>query len=226
MQTRTTFQLLLLIGLSLWGASGCSRYDPLHPDTANLRGVWGIDNAATRRADEKPVWQKLSVYATHMEYEPGQGVVGTQGEWKADGFWCEPKNGTGKIEAVKITAPDEVQLQLAAFYPGNREVVTLYEERGSYEEQKALAARYPPPFTYPPPQGVITEGMTEYQLKALPWKAYQVFRVDPISDDLTVPTDVVDAPVIYCYRSDNPHLVELRVMVKNRRVMSVTGGNG
>jgi hypothetical protein len=225
MQTRTTFQLLFLIGLSLW-ANGCSRYDPLHPDTANLRGIWGIDNTATRRADEKPVRQKLSIYATHMEYDPGQGVVGTQGEWKPDGFWCEPKNGTGKIEAVKITAPDAIQLQLAAFYPGNREMVTLYKEKGSYEEQKALAARYPPPFLYPPPQGAIREGMTEYQLKALPWKAYQVFLADPFIDEVKAAGEGSDDTVIYCYRSDDPHLVELRVMVKNRRVVSVTGGNG
>jgi hypothetical protein len=31
---------------------------------------------------------------------------------------------------------------------------------------------------------------------------------------------------IYCYHSDNPDLAELRVTVKDHRVIAVSGGNG
>jgi hypothetical protein len=96
-------------------ASGCNRYDPYDPDTANLEGVWAIDNASYRKAEEPPVWKRATIYATHMEFCPGQGTVGTQGHWKDNGFWCEATDGSGEIEAAKIISPERIELHLAAF---------------------------------------------------------------------------------------------------------------
>jgi len=72
--------------------AGCNRYDPFHSDTANLVGVWSLDNSLTRRADEEPVTKTLTVYATHMEFCPGQGTFGVQGEWRGDG-WLRRNRG-------------------------------------------------------------------------------------------------------------------------------------
>jgi len=157
-----------------------------------------------------------------MEFCPGQGTVGTQGQWKDGGFWCEAKDSSRSIEAAKVISPEEVELHLAAFYPGSKEVLTLYKIHGSESEtqdlQRSMAAKYPPPISYPPPSGTIPLGMTEYQLKALPWKADKVMASSGDSKD--------DDATIYCYHSDNSNLVELRVTVKDHKVISVNGGNG
>jgi hypothetical protein len=225
-------RIVPLIGLAA-SLSACDQYDPQNPDTKNLEGVWAIDNTFSRRADEPPVSQRLTVYATHMEYCQGNGTYGTQGEWRDGGFWCPAKDDSGEIEAVKIVAPEEVELRLAAFITGNTKVLRLYKEKGSDDEtaelQRTMAAKYPPPLTYPPPQGVITEGMTEYQLSTLPWKADQVLPAGNAEKDPDNNEDIVtreDDATIYCYHSDNPQLAELRVTVKNHKVIAVQGGNG
>lgn len=231
MKAATIIKLFFLICLAAL-PSACNQYDPFNPDTANLEGIWALDNSTSRRADEEPVWKRLEVYATHMEFSPGQGRWGTQGKWRGDGFWCEVKDGSGEIETVKIISDDAIELHLAAFYPGNSEVLTLYKVRGNDKEMQALATKYPQNITYPPPQGVISVGMTEYQLTTLPWKADQVMPVpdDPSKFDPNSTgfrhSDKADDATIYSYRSDNPSLIELKVTVKNHKVIAVSGGNG
>jgi hypothetical protein len=195
---------------------GCNQYDPFHPDTANLVGVWSLDNSMTRSADEEPVTKTLTVYATHMEFCPGQGTFGVQGEWRDDGFWCEAKDGSGEIEAAKMTGPEHLELHLAAFHAGDPGTLDLYKQEGSDEEKKAVAARYPAPYTYPPPFGAIPEGMTEYQLRMLPWKPD---KVEPS------PYESAVGQVIYHYHSDDPKRSELQVTVRNHVVMQTSGGN-
>jgi hypothetical protein len=230
--TNPFLRSLLFIGAATF-LSACNQYDPYHPDTKNLEGVWAIDNTLARRADEPPVDKRLTVYATHMEYCQGNGTYGTQGEWRDGGFWCPAKDGSGEIEAVKVVAPEEIEFRPAAFLPGNTDVLRFYKEKGSDEEtadiQWTMAAKYPPPLTYPPPQGAITEGMTEYQLSTLPWKADKVFGSGNAEKSADDGEDIVtkgDDAAIYCYHSDNPQLVELRVTVKNHKVIAVEGGNG
>jgi len=75
---------------------------------------------------------------------------------------------------------------------------------------------------------VITIGMPEYELKALPWKADKAV---PNGEDgsimsLIQPESKDDDATIYTYHSDNPNLVELKVTVKDHRVSAVNGGNG
>jgi hypothetical protein len=224
------FRSLFVIGLVAL-PTACNPYDPYNPDTKNLEGVWGIDNTFYRRGDEPIIFKRLTVYATHMEYCKGNGTYGTQGEWRDGGFWCPAKDGTGQIEAVKVVGPEEIDFRPAAFLTGNTEVLGLYKEKGSDEETAAIrrimAAKYPPPISYPPPQGVIAEGMTEYQLSTLPWKADQVLAsgdAEVIEGEPVVTKE--DDATIYCYHSDNPQLVELRVTVKNHKVIAVEGGNG
>ena len=196
--------------------AGCNRYDPFHSDTANLVGVWSLDNSLTRRADEEPVTKTLTVYATHMEFCPGQGTFSVQGEWRGDGFWCGAKDGSGEIEAAKITGPEHLELRLAAFNAGDAGTLDLYKQEGSDDEKKAAAAKYPPPYTYPPPYGVIPEGMTEYQLRMLPW---QPDKVEPAQDESQA------GKVIYHYHSDDPKRGELQVTVRDHVVIQTSGGN-
>lgn len=212
-------------------SSACNQYDPYHPDTKNLEGVWAIDNSFSRRADEPPISKRLTVYATHMEYCPGNGTYGTQGEWRDGGFWCPANGAPGEIEAVKVSGPEEIEFRPAVFLPGNTDVLHLYKEKGSDEEtteiQRTMAAKYPPPLAYPPPQGAIFEGMSEYQLKQLPWKADKVLATgNSQKGDVEEIVTKEDDGTIYSYHSDNAQLIDLRVTVKHHKVISVEGGNG
>jgi hypothetical protein len=215
MKAPAALRLLIFVCLAVL-LSACNQYDPYNPDTNNLIGVWGTDNNEIRQAEEKPVMKQVHVYATHMEYSAGNGTVGTQGQWREDGFWCQKADGSGEVEVAKLVSPEEIELHISAFDPLNQEVDVLYKERGSDAEMESVAARYPQPITYPPPAGVVKFGMTEYQLKSLPWKADQIA---PTYDDS------YSRGTIYTYHSDNPSLEELKVTVKNRRVVLIKGGN-
>ncbi len=221
----------LVVCLAL-GLAACTKYPPFTDDPTTLIGQWGIDNNNSRQADEPPILKHLTVYPDHIDYMPGSGTYYAGGEWRGDGFWCQAKDGSGEIEAVKVTAPEFVDVRLGAFLPGSSEVVTLYKEKGSPAEMKALAEKFPGPITYPPPAGVITVGLTEFQLRALPWQPGQTLRADTQSD-LDAVWGVQDRGAskdedaeILCYHSDDPRLVELRVTVRRHKVVAVSGGNG
>ena len=222
MNAKIVLKLFVLMGLAAL-PSACNRYDPYNPDTANLVGVWAIDNGVYRRAEEVPIEKRLTVYATHMEYCPGNGTYGIQGQWRNGGFWCQTRDGSGEFEAVKVVSPEEVELHVAVFgASAGNELLTLYKEKGSDAEtqelQRALAIQYPPPLSHPPPSGVIHGGMTEYQLRMLPWKADKILGAE-------VESKYNDA-TIYTYYNDNPSLPELKVTVKDHKVIAVSGGNG
>src|ERR1700735_5529492 len=178
--------LVVSVGAIL--VAGCTHYDPYNPDKTNLEGVWALDNSTSRQASEEPVSKRLSVYAAHMEFCPGQGTLGTEGQWRDGGFWCEAKDGSGEIQAVRVLDPENVELKLAAFYPGNKSTLQLYKEQGTDAETKALAAKYTQPIAYPPPAGIIAVGMTEFQMRSLPWQPKEVApeMADDRAEDATI----------------------------------------
>jgi hypothetical protein len=207
---------LVLAAFLAWLAS--QAIDLSHPpqeDTSDLIGIWGFENS-TRQPDEMPILLTLSVHSTRIEFSSGNGSESKQGEWRDNGFWCQKPDGSGEVEVVKTLNTEEVEFHQSAFYPGNQEIDVLYKERGNDAEMQALAAKYPPPITYPPPAGVIKYWMTEYELTSLPWKP----------DHLEVTGDEpYSRGIIYVYRSDNPQLDKLEVTVKNHRVVQIKGGN-
>lgn len=220
--------VILFLGLIL---SGCNQYDPYHPDTSDIKGVWSLDNSTSRRADQLPVVDVLTVSGTHMEYTEGHGTEGVQGEWRADGFWVIPPNGNGgQIHAVEILDPEHVVLHLMAFDPNRPDTVKLYKVRGDDAEVKAIAALDPGPVNHPPPRGAIWPGITEYKLQCLPWKADRVVpAINLRFEDKDIPASAADAhstdgQVVYIYKSNDPHIDDLRVTVKDHIVMKVTGG--
>jgi hypothetical protein len=185
-------------------------------DTSDLIGIWGFENS-TRQAYEMPILLTLFVYSTHIEFSSGHGTESKQGQWRDNGFWCQKPDGSEEVEVARIVSPEELELHVSAFDPGNPTVDVLYKQRGNDAEMQALAVKYPPPITYPPPAGVIKYWMTEYELTSLPWKA----------DHIEIPDDPsYSRRMIYVYRSDNPHLDKLEVTVKNHRVVEIKGGNG
>jgi hypothetical protein len=171
------------------------------------------------------------VYADHAEYMPGQGTYYAAGSWHDNGFWCKAKDGSS-VEAVKIVGPELVEVKVVAFNADDSQTVTLYKEKGSPAEMQSLADKYPPPLPHPPPSGVITLGMTEFQVLSLPWKPDKIVNAadwNQISemkgDDPAVGAKDQDA-MILCYRCDEPHLAELRITIKNHKVIAIGGGNG
>ena len=225
-----TLRQLLLIAVLTALLPGCDSYDPYHPDTSNLQGIWADDNSDTRRGEEMPIDRRVTVYATHMEFTKGNGTYGTEGEWRDGGFWCYAKGSSDEIEAVMPVAPEEVEMRMSAFEQGNGDVYRLYKERGSDEEmagiEREMAAKFPPPLTYPPARGAVVGEMTEYQLLCLPWKPDR--KIGLANEQMSKGEDPVppgsDA-TIYYYHSDNPQVSELRVTVKDHRVIGFSGGN-
>jgi len=217
--------------LALVLLTGCSKYPPFEDDPAKLIGQWGLDNMYSRRADEMPVMQHLAIFPDHASYAPGQGTYYLAGSWHDDGFWTRGDDGK-EIEAVKITAPEFVEVHVDAFTKGSAQTVTLYKEKGSPAEMQAIAAKYPTPLPNPPPSGTITAGMTEFQVRELPWKPSQILNAvdwNYISETQGGSPDTgardQDA-MILCYRCDDPRLAELRVTIKDHKVIAVSGGNG
>jgi hypothetical protein len=147
------------------------------------------------------------------------------------GFWSRGKDGQ-EVEAVKVIGPEFVEVHVAAFSEGSTQVVTLYKEKGSPAEMQAVAAKYPTPLANPPPSGAITVGMTEFQVRSLPWKPSRILNAvdwNYISETQGGSPDTGasdEDAMIFCYRCDNPHLAELRVTIKNHKVIAVGGGNG
>src|SRR5580698_7889985 len=107
----------------------CSKYPPFEDDPAKLIGQWGIDNNDSRRGDEMPVRERLAIFPDHASYAPGQGTYYLAGTWHDNGFWYRGKDGS-EVEAVKVTAPEFVEVQVSAFNPASTQVVTLYKEKG------------------------------------------------------------------------------------------------
>jgi hypothetical protein len=213
------------------GPIGCSKYPPYEEDPGKLIGVWGNDNRYSRRVDEVPVIENLAVFPDHAAYAPGQGTYYVAGSWHDNGFWYRGKDGND-VEAVKVIGPEFVEVHVAAFIDGSTQVVTLYKEKGSPAEMQAVAAKYPTPLPNPPPSGVITVGMTEFQVRSLPWKPYQILNAvdwNYISETRggSPGTGARDQDaMILCYRCDDPRLAELRVTIKDHKVIAIGGGNG
>jgi hypothetical protein len=215
MKAPTALRLLLFACVAVL-PSACNQYDPYRADRSHLIGIWSFDNSYIRQADEEPLMKLLTVSPTHMEYSAERGSLGTQGQWRDNGFWCQKADGSGEVEMAKIVSPEEIEVHVSAFDPRSQEVAVLYKLRGSDAEMQELAARYPPPITYPPPVGIIKFGMTEYVLRNLPWKPDQI---SPTGDE------PYSRGTLYTYHSDNPKLDELKVTVKSHHVVQVQGGN-
>jgi hypothetical protein len=225
------FRLYLFTLCLLAGPLGCSKYPPYEDDAVKLIGQWGIDNNYSRRADEMPEIEHLAIFPDHASYAPGQGTYYLAGSWHDNGFWYRGKDGS-EVEAVKVTAPEFVEVHVAAFIVGNSQVITLYKEKGSPAEMQAVAAKFSTPLPNPPPSGTITVGMTEFQVRSLPWKPSKILNAvdwNYISETGggTPDTGARDQDaMILCYRCDDPRLAELRVTIKDHKVIAVGGGNG
>ena len=188
----------------------------IRAEMKNMIGVWTYDNNDTRMPAERPVFWQVTIYPHRLEYSSGSGSHAKEGEWRNGGFWCAASGGSGDVEAVKMLDEENVELHMSTLDPGNETVLKLYKTMGSEAEAQAIKARYPEPIRYPPPDGVIRVGMTEYQLRSLPWKIEEVETVGQARYERG--TDCI-------YHSDDPHIEKLHVLLKNHRVTAVRNSN-
>jgi hypothetical protein len=183
------------------------------PDTHDLIGIWSYENV-DRQPSEMPVLLSLEIYSTRLNFSTGNGPHFKDGRWHDDGFWCQAPDGSGEVEVAKVTSPEEIEFHRSAIDPADRTVDHLYKDRGSDAELAAVAAKYPSPVTYPPPTDVFKYWMSEYDLKCLPWRP----------DHIEVTGESYARGIVYVYKSDDPKLPQVDVMVKNRRVVKVSTG--
>jgi hypothetical protein len=191
--------------------TGLTRYGDRQSD---IIGGWGFENN-TRDVSETPVLLSLEIYPHEIQYSEGNGSYSKPGTWHDNAFWIANANGTGEIEVARVTDPLDIEVHVGTLIPGRSEDRVLYKEEGSAAERAAIAAKYPPPHNYPPPKGVITYYMSEYDLISLPWRA----------DYLSVTGDeAYSRGLVYHYHSDDPKIPALDVTVKNRKVVEISGG--
>jgi hypothetical protein len=212
---------VILMGITLVTAGGLIYYILVPPDIFaqnnvddDSLGVWSYDNNGTRDPSDTPIMRDLSVSPTHANYSEGDGPHDVTGKWHDNGFWAANADGSGETEVARLIDPLDMEVHVAAFYPGRTDVVTLYKVQGSAAEKAAIAAKYPTPLTYPPAKGVITYNMTEYDLNSLPWRVQYIEAVG----------DVYSRGTLYHYRSDDPKIPPLEVTVKLHHVIEIQGG--
>lgn len=144
-----------------------------------------------------------------------QAVLTKEGRWTNHQFTVERSDGEGVLVATEL--PDEsLEVHMAGLDPQDSDVVVCTKTmRTDNDDQPYPAPSAYGKITYPPPKGLIREGMLEADVMRLPWKARVV---EVLGDDSEVGPDVMH------FRSDDPQLPELLVTVYKGRVNEVSGG--
>ncbi|MEI9998436.1 MAG: hypothetical protein WDO13_04370 [Verrucomicrobiota bacterium] len=209
--------LLLAVAIALVAYEARSYYLPQSAgiDTHDLIGTWTTDMDMYQSDTRHSYLVYVMIFSTHIHVEDGRESKELQGRWHDDGFWVPNADGSGETEVAHLTTPVDLEFHNSAMVPGDPSLVKLYKVRGSDDEMKAIAARFPAHVTYPPPRNLITYWMTEYDLRNLPWK--------PDSEEMV--GDAYSRGVTYTYHSDDPHRTPLQVTVKNHRVVEIHGGD-
>jgi len=185
--------------------------------TPDMIGMWGIE-PNEGEFHNRLVDYDVDIYPTHLDYFGNTVRTKLEGHWRNNGFWYAKPDGSGEVEVCHLNDPLNLNLHLSAFNSGEQGDVVLYKERGTDDEMKALHDKYPQNVTYPPPAGVIKYGMSQYELENLPWQSNR--------EEVNQDEPEVTRGRIWVYRSDDPHVSELRVTLKNHRVVRIEGGNG
>jgi hypothetical protein len=216
--------LAVLLLVATLGTAAYLGYSLLAPTGTDLSSVgdrdrdivsaWQYENE-TRDATERPEFLSVEIYPDKINFSIGNGPNEKAGKWHDDGFWVAKADGSGEIEVARLVDPLDLEVTVNAFIPSRTDKPVLYKVMGSAAERAAIAAKYPGPLTYPPRKGVITYWMSEYDLNALPWH--------PDSREITG-DEAYSRGIVYHYHSDNPQVPPLLVTVKNRHVVTMSGG--
>ena len=170
----------------------------------------------------------IKVYQTKMGFRDRTNkLFMVEGNWRDKVFYTG--DGSTLMIAARELSNDDLEVHMAAFKDGDHRVFT------AVKRVRAVDEVYPYPIlrknqvvTYPPPRGLIRPGMLVADLQVLPWQPYdrkRPYLIAGESADAKFGTEIDDGwPTVWCYKSDNPDLPELRVTTAKGRVTEVSGG--
>ncbi|HEY0256938.1 MAG TPA: hypothetical protein VGC39_05810 [Candidatus Methylacidiphilales bacterium] len=166
------------------------------------------------------------------------------GRWNLHAFDCDSHvDAPAEVEVARELKDEDLEVDIGRFLPAHPGKIRLVKVlRG----QKDETPRYPvapagQAVSYPPPKGLIREGMLECDLRSLPWQADGIessgaavhVMPPPLSDgtqnrqffpDDRSGRDPDERPEVYVYRSDRPDTPRLLATVYRGRVTEVSGG--
>jgi hypothetical protein len=173
---------------------------------------------------------QFTAFKTKISFYQGQHEHHATGTWSHNVFYPEGKVGDDSAAIAHILPNEDLVMDLNKFDPPvPLEVTAVLFERvpgtfhpyplGSPDDKES----------YPPPKGMIKPGMLECDLANLPW---QPFVKDPVimdpyhpNDHSAFGTNISNGfPRTWHYKSDDPKLSELRVLVEKGHVTEVNGG--
>lgn len=171
--------------------------------------------------------------------------VTEKGHWNLHGFYCDSHvDSPPEVEVAHELANEDLVVDIGRFVPGHPGKVTLVKVMRGAKGEPSLYPVYEPgqTVTYPPPKGMIREGMLECDLETLPWRADRIdVQSDEVHVDMTRLSDgspnrnyfadetnsignIDENAKIYSFHSDRDGVPKLLVTVYHGRVTEVTGG--
>lgn len=177
-------------------------------NSAYLIGVWTDFNQSSF---------EVTVSNKDISVKQGNSTYEKKGHWENNTFYCSSDSSPpAEVAVAHELANESLQVEMKYFNPTDTSVfICTKTQRGYNEANPTPTSDSGAAVTYPPPKGAIKVGMLEADLQYLPWKSYKVEMQG---------NDSIHGPNIYCYRTDDPKLPELRVTVFNGSVTEVVGG--
>jgi len=174
---------------------------------------------------------QFTAFKTKISFYQGAQEHHALGTWSHHTFYPEGQAGDATAVIAQILPNEDLLMDLSKFDPPMPLMVTAVRSGrvpGAFHPYPVGNAGSRP--AYPPPKGLIKPGMLECDLAELPWQPY-VKDEPPITDPWhpndhsAFGTDIVNGwPRTWRYKSDDPQLPELRVLVEKGHVTQVSGG--
>ncbi len=202
-------------------------YALIHPFgvSAGVIGWW-------RDYDDESIGQ-ITVFKTSISYYRQQKLFRLNGHWANRAFYSlASSDATTEVVVARELPNEDLEMNLSYFDSDDHRKITCVKIMRTSEEYHPYPVRdLVLQVSYPPPKGMIKEGMLEADLHTLPWQAYtneepQYVFEETIKSNSYHGSHLVNGwPHVFIYKSDDPKLPELRVTVEKGRVTQVVGGS-
>jgi hypothetical protein len=169
---------------------------------------------------------QFTAFKTKISFYQGQHEHDATGVWSHNVFYPQDKVGEDGAGIARILQNEDLEMDP----PVPLEVTAVRSGRVPGDFHPYPVGKPGDQPAYPPPKGLIKPGMLECDLAELPWHPY-VKDAPPIldpyhpNDHSAFGTNITNGwPRTWHYKSDDPKLPELRVLVEKGRVTDVSGG--
>ena len=174
----------------------------------------------------------VTVTRSHLSFYEHQKLRQAAGHWTDKTFFAASLDDRpGEIMVARELPNEDLRIDMSAFDPGDhRQLTCVMLMRGTEIAHPYPVGKPGEKVSYPPPKGLIREGMLEADLEALPWQPYTREEPDYVAMESSNRGSYHGSsvfnnwPSVWKYKSNDPNLPELQVTVEKGRVTHVIGG--